>query len=189
MTGSDTSFLKGQFLVAMPGLEDPNFSSTVSIICEHNDQGAVGVVINRVHAHLSGEDIFKELEMAYTDRVESVPVHIGGPVHMGEIFLIHGPPFTWESSLMVTPRLAMSNTRDIIESIAKGKGPESFILSLGCAGWGPGQLEAEIRENVWLNHPILEEIVFDTPVVERWHVVLQKMGIDPTLLSNTAGTA
>jgi putative transcriptional regulator len=189
MTDSDMSSLKGQFLVAMPGLADPNFSSTVSIICEHNEQGAVGIIINRVHEQLSGEDIFKELEMDYTGGVRQMPIHIGGPVHIGEIFLIHGPPFSWESSLMVTPHLAMSNTRDVIESIALGKGPQSFILSLGCAGWGPGQLESEIRENAWLTHPVMEEIVFEVPVADRWHVVLRQMGIDPTWLSNTAGTA
>ena len=181
--------LKGQFLLAMPGLKDPNFSGTVSVICEHNEQGAVGVVINRVHGYLSGEDIFKELKIEYSPAAAPIPIHIGGPVHVGEIFLIHGEPFQWESSLMITPWLAMSNTRDIVESVALKKGPKSFLFALGCAGWGPGQLESEIRENAWLTHPVLKEILFELPVDQRWAETMKKIGIDPMLLSNTAGTA
>ena len=181
--------LKGQFLLAMPGLRDPNFFQTVSVICEHNDEGAVGVVINRLHDHLSGKDIFKELQMEYGTQGSQLPIHIGGPVHIGEIFMIHGAPFNWDSCLMVTPTVAMSNTRDIVEAVAIGKGPESFILSLGCAGWGPGQLEAEIRDNAWLTSPVSDEIIFNCPVENRWEEAVKQMGIDPTLLSDIAGNA
>ena len=181
--------LKGQFLLAMPGLKDPNFSGTISVICEHNEQGAVGVVINRVHSYLSGEDIFKELKIDYNPVAASIPIHIGGPVHVGEIFLIHGEPFEWDSSLMITSSMAMSNTRDIVESVAMKKGPESYLFALGCAGWGPGQLEEEIKENAWLTHPVLDEIVFELPVEQRWNMAMKKIGIDPMLLSNTAGRA
>jgi len=181
--------LKGQFLLAMPGLKDPNFSGTVSIICEHNQQGAVGIVINRVHANLSGQDIFRELKIDYDPQASSIPIHIGGPVHIEEIFLLHGEPFEWASSLMITSWLAMSNTRDIVESVALKTGPKSFLFALGCAGWGPGQLEAEIKDNAWLTHPVLEEIVYDVPAEKMWDVTMRKIGIDPLLLSNTAGTA
>ncbi len=181
--------LKGQFLIAMPGLIDPNFFQTVSIICEHNAEGAVGIVINRIHAHLTGEDIFKELKIEYLTDMTPIPIHIGGPVHINEIFMIHGPPFEWDSCLMVTPSLAMSNTRDIIESIAIGRGPDSYIISLGCAGWGPGQLESEIKENAWLTSPVLDEIIFSLPIELRWAEAVRKMGIDPTLLSSKAGNA
>ena len=184
-----TGSLKGQFILAMPGLKDPNFHQTVSIICEHNDEGAVGVVINRLHAHLSGEDIFKELRMEFNAKSSVLPIHIGGPVHIGEIFMVHGEPFGWESCLMVTSTVAMSNTRDIVEAVAMGRGPESCILSLGCAGWGPGQLEAEIRENAWLTSPASDEIIFNCPVEKRWTEAVKGMGIDPTLLSETAGNA
>ena len=104
---NDPGSLKGQFLLAMPGLKDPNFYQTVSILCEHNDEGAVGVVVNRLHAHLSGEDIFKELRMTYGPEGSKLPIHIGGPVHIGEIFMIHGAPFEWDSCFMVTPTIAM----------------------------------------------------------------------------------
>ncbi len=183
------SSLKGHFLLAMPNLRDPNFSQTVSLICEHNDNGAFGVVINRVHAHLSGKDIFSELNMEQVPDAASLPVHIGGPVHSGEIFLVHGPPFHWESCLMVTPTVAMSNTRDILESIANGSGPSKLILTLGGAGWGPGQLEAEIMENAWLTQPAIDDVLFGWPVDDRWEEAVKRMGFDPALLADTAGNA
>ena len=181
--------LKGQFLLAMPGLVDPNFHQTVTCICEHNDSGAMGIIINRVHHTLTAKDIFEELTIAHSPDAESISVHLGGPVHVGEIFVLHGPPFDWEASLMITSTLAMSNTRDILESVAMAQGPKAFIISLGCAGWGPGQLESEIKENAWLNHPIFEENIFDMPIEARWREAVKKMGIDPTLLSNMAGHA
>jgi putative transcriptional regulator len=180
---------KGQFLMAMPSLADQNFSHTVTCICEYTPVGALGIVINRVHPGLSGKDIFNELKMEYVPGSENIPIHIGGPVHIGEIFILHGPPFGWEGCLMITPSLAMSNTRDILKNIAMGKGPGSFIIALGCAGWGPGQLDSEIKQNAWLTSPIFEDIVFDLPVEKRWVEAIKKMGIDPALLLDTAGNA
>ena len=189
MEKDNPASLKGQFLLAMPGLVDPNFHQTVTCICEHNDSGAMGLIINRVHHSLTGKDIFEELTIEHAPDAESIPVHLGGPVHIGEIFVLHGPPFNWEASLMITPSLAMSNTRDVLEAIAIGNGPREFIIILGCAGWGPGQLESEIKENAWLNYPIFEENIFDMPVELRWEEAVKKMGIDPALLSDSAGHA
>jgi putative transcriptional regulator len=184
---SDT--LKGQFILAMPSLLDPNFYLTVTCICEHSENGALGIIVNRIHHSLTAKDIFEELTIGQDPGMDSIPIYLGGPVHLGEIFVLHGPPFDWEASLMITPSLAMSNTRDILEAIAKGSGPQSFIIILGCAGWGPGQLESEIKENAWLNYPIFEENIFNMPVELRWEEAVKKLGIDPTLLSNTAGHA
>ncbi|MFA9498646.1 MAG: YqgE/AlgH family protein [Deltaproteobacteria bacterium] len=181
--------IKGQFLMAMPSLLDQNFYQTVTCICEYTPVGAVGIVVNRVHPDLSGKDIFNELKMESGSRAESIPIHIGGPVHMGEIFVLHGPPFGWEGCRMITPRLAISNTRDILESVAMDRGPTSFIIALGCAGWGPGQLESEIIEDAWLTSPIFEEIIFDMPIEIRWEESLKKIGVDPGLLLNTSGHA
>lgn len=189
MKESSPLSLKGHFLTAMPMLKDPNFSQTVSVMCEHNSEGAVGIVVNRVHEGISGEDIFKELNISYTPGAGSIPVHIGGPVHMGEIFLIHGPPYGWESCIMITSQVAMSNTRDIIESIAMGEGPESFLIALGCAGWSPGQLEDEIKNNAWLTHPVANDIIFNSPIESRWDEAMKRMGIDPAFISETAGNA
>jgi putative transcriptional regulator len=181
--------LKGQFLTAMPGMADPNFYQTVTCICEHNENGAMGIVINRVQPSVSGQDIFEELGIDFAPGAQAIPIHIGGPVHLGEIFVLHGPPLEWEASLGITASVAMSNTRDILEAIAMNQGPRSFIISLGCAGWGPGQLEAEIKENAWLTSPIFEENIFKLPVESRWEEAVKKMGINPTLLSDTAGHA
>jgi putative transcriptional regulator len=181
--------LKGHFLMAMPGLSDPNFSQTVTCVCEHNEFGAMGIIINRVHEMLSAKDIFKELSIACTSTAESIPIHAGGPVHPGELFILHGPPLIWEASLHITPFLSLSNTRDILEAIAQSRGPRSFLISLGCAGWGPGQLELEIKDNAWLTQPVFEENIFQLPVEGRWEQALKKMGINPALLSDIAGHA
>jgi putative transcriptional regulator len=180
---------KAQFLMAMPVLLDPNFYQTVTCIAEHSPEGAVGIVVNRVHPSITAKDIFEELEIKYDSEIEALPVHIGGPVHINEIFVLHGPPFDWEGCLMITSSLAMSNTRDILEAAAMGMGPKSYIISVGCAGWGPGQLESEIKGNAWLTGPVLEEIIFDIPIENRWEDAVKKMGINPALLSNTAGHA
>ncbi|MCP4345554.1 MAG: YqgE/AlgH family protein [Desulfobacterales bacterium] len=185
----ESSSLKGQFLISMPGLADPNFYQTVICMCDHNHEGALGIVINRVHPSLFASDIFEELGMNCVPGAASMPIHLGGPVHMNEIFMLHGPPFDWDRSLMITPQLAMSNTRDVLEAAAMGKGPESLMISLGCAGWGPGQLEAEIKGNAWLTGPIIEEIIFDVSFETRWEEAVRRMGIDPSLLSDKAGHA
>ena len=189
MEDTKQSNLKGQFLMAMPGLSDPNFSQTVTCICEHNSDGAVGIVINRVHPSLLGKDIFNELKIEFISDAESIPIHIGGPVHIGEIFVLHSPPFGWEGCFMITSTLAMSHTRDILEAIAMGRGPKSFIIALGCAGWGPGQLESEIKENAWMTSPVFEEIIFDLPIETRWEEAMRKVGVDPAMLLATSGHA
>lgn len=181
--------LKGQFLMAMPGLMDPNFYQTVICISEHTEAGTLGIVINRVHPSLSAKVVFNELNIACIPETESIPIYIGGPVHLGEVFILHGPPFDWHGCLRVTHFLAMSNTLDILKAIALGTGPKSFIIALGCAGWGQGQLEAEIKQNAWLTGPIIKEIIFDIPVDLRWEEAVKEMGINPMLLSDKAGHA
>jgi len=181
--------LKGHFLIAMPGLNDPNFFQTVTFICEHTQDGAVGIVINRVHPSLTGKEIFEELNIGYGPEASSIRIHIGGPVHVDEIFVLHGPPFGWQGCLKVSPSLAVSNTIDILGALSSGKGPESFMITLGCAGWGPGQLEYEIKENAWLTGAVSDEIVFEIPVENRWEDAVKRMGIDPSSLSQTAGHA
>jgi putative transcriptional regulator len=189
MASLTTASLKGHFLMAMPGLADPNFLQSVTCICEHNAQGAMGIVVNRLLERLRAKDIFEELGIRCRPGLEALPIYGGGPVHEGELFMLHGPPFTWEATLQVTPWLGLSNTRDILEAIAAGRGPESFLISLGCAGWGPGQLESEIKENAWLTQPVFEENIFVLPAHVRWAEALKRMGVDPVLLSETAGHA
>ncbi len=181
--------LKGQFLMAMPGLTDPNFHKSVTCLSEHNPEGAMGIVITRIHPEVNGKMIFDELQISTSTGIREIPVYIGGPVHMNEIFVLHGSPFIWEGSMMVAAELALSNSRDILESIAMGRGPQSFIIALGCAGWGPGQLESEIHSNAWITGPYSETITFQMEVERRWDAAMQTIGIDPALLSDTAGHA
>jgi putative transcriptional regulator len=181
--------LKGQFLIAMPGLMDPNFYQTVTFMCEHTSDGAVGIVLNRVHDTLIVKNIFTELQLDVGTEIGSLPVHMGGPVNANQIFVLHGPPFEWEGCLQISSTIAMSNTIDLFKALSSGEGPNSFIISLGCAGWGPGQLESELKQNAWLNGPALEEIIFDVPFEMRWQEAVRKMGINPALLTGTAGHA
>ena len=183
MGNTPSESFKGQFLLAMPLLLDQNFYQTVTCICEYTPAGSVGIVVNRVHPSLLLKDIFDELNIKFIQNVNSIPVHIG------EIFILHGPPFEWEGCLMIPPTLALSNTRDILESVAMGRGPESYIIALGCAGWGPGQLESEIMENAWLTSPVFEDVIFEMPVEKRWEASLKKIGVDPALILNTSGHA
>ncbi len=181
--------LKGLLLVAMPVLTDPNFNKSVTCICEHDGGGALGIIVNRPDPTLRGRDIFNELSMAFTPATGAIPIHIGGPVHANEVFILHGPPFDWEGCHLITATMALSNTPDILQSIAAGKGPADYLVSLGCAGWGGGQLEAELKENTWLTSRIYEDAVFKWEPDNRWKKVLQKNGINPTGLSSTAGHA
>jgi putative transcriptional regulator len=164
----------------MPSLADPNFSETVTYVCEHTAEGAVGLVINRVHPELTIEAVFRELDLESIPHVDSLPIHLGGPVHAGQIFVLHGPPFGWEACRPVTPSVALSNSKDLLERLAKGE---------GCAGWGPGQLEAEILANAWLSCPASETILFETPLERRWEEAARLMGVDLKLLSEEAGHA
>jgi len=189
MNDKASTFLKGQFLIAMPILADPIFCQTVTCISEHNSQGAVGVIVNRTNPVLSAKDIFDELAIEYRPELASLPIHIGGPVHVDEIFVLHGPPFGWEGSFEISPSLSLSNTKDILEAIAIGEGPVSFIITLGCAGWAPGQLESEIRANAWLTSHAFEDIIFELPIDTRWEAATRRMGIDPSRLSDIAGHA
>lgn len=181
--------LAGQFLIAMPSLDDPNFSTTVTYLCVHNPEGAFGLVVNRVLPGGYISAVLRELAMEYVEEAGEAPIHLGGPVHPGHVFILHGPPLFWDASLMVSPTVAMTSSRDVLEAIARDEGPESFLLVLGCAGWGPGQLEQELSENSWLTCPATDEILFQTPVEERWEMAARQLGIDLQLLSETPGHA
>jgi len=187
---SQQVYLKGQMLMAMPNLADSNFSRTVTCICEHTEEGALGIVINRIHPFISAKEIFEELKMDCSRQAESIPIFVGGPVHMGEVFILHGPPFDWAGCVNITPTLALSNTRDILESIAHGEGAgRSFLIALGCAGWGQFQLESELSANAWLTGPVSDELVFNEPVDSRWNRAMELIGIDPMKLTDVSGRA
>ncbi|MBW2367639.1 MAG: YqgE/AlgH family protein [Deltaproteobacteria bacterium] len=181
--------LQGHFLMAMPNLLDPNFYRTVTFLCEHTHEGAMGIVVDRIHEDIAGEQIFKELNISYLPENAKIPIHFGGPVHMNEIFILHGAPFHWESCSEVSTGFALSNTMDILAAIAMGRGPSDYMIALGCSGWAAGQLEMELKENAWLTCPATMEIAFEVPEALRWETAIKRMGIDPDLISDTAGHA
>ncbi len=181
--------LQGQFLIAMPSLDDPNFALSVTYLCVHNADGAFGLVVNQVFESANGKTIFDNLDIMSNMSAANIPIHMGGPVHQGYVFVLHGPPLDWGASLKVADTVAMSNSMEILKAIAENKGPQSYLMALGCAGWAPGQLEEEMAENSWLTCPGNDNILFDTPVEEIWDKAAKSIGVDLSLMSETPGHA
>jgi putative transcriptional regulator len=184
-----TTYLTNQFLIAMPGLQDPNFSQTVTYICEHNEHGAMGIVINRPLNLALGEVLVQMSLTPCNKEIENIPVYQGGPVHTDRGFVIHRPQEKWKSSIIVSDEIGITTSRDILQSIAAGQGPEQSFIALGFAGWAPGQLEQEILDNAWLNGPADSSIIFNTPCDKRWQVSATLLGINMDQLSLEAGHA
>lgn len=182
-------FLTNQLLIAMPGMADPNFSTTVTLICEHNDEGALGIVINRpLDLTLAG--LFEQLDVQDPDpQAAGRPVLMGGPVGPERGFVLHDTDSAFENSLEVSSDIRLTLSRDVIDAMASGKGPRQSLVALGYAGWEPGQLESEMLANSWLNVPATPNIVFDTPFNDRWMSAAQTLGIDISKISPDAGHA
>jgi len=181
--------LINQLLIAMPGMADPNFSSTVTLICEHNDDGALGIIINRpLSLKLSG--LFEQLSVDDADPdVASSPVMAGGPVGTERGFVLHGNDHSFENTLCVSDDIQLTLSRDVIDAMATGEGPEKSLVAVGYAGWEPGQLEEEMLANAWLNVDATPELVFDTPFEERWDSAARLLGVDISSISPDAGHA
>lgn len=183
----ETLNVTDHFLIAMPGMGDPNFHRTVTYMCQHSHEGALGIVINRP-TDLTLGDILQQMSIQIeNERIARIPVYHGGPVQPERGFVIHEPKGNWDSSLEVSDTIALTSSRDILEAIAKGKGPDRFVIALGYAGWGEGQLEREIVQNAWLNAPAKNQILFELPADQRWKSAAEQMGIDINRLSSSAG--
>jgi putative transcriptional regulator len=181
------TYLNNQFLIAMPNLTDPGFSHTVTYLCQHNDEGALGIVINRLIDMKLGE-IFTQMDIkASSQSAIDAPVFSGGPVQKERGFVIHEATGEWDSSLLISDIIALTTSRDILEAIAAGEGPRNYLVALGYAGWGEGQLEREIISNAWLNTPSGNDILFSTPVSQRWYAAANQIGIDINKLTAPAG--
>ncbi|HID48712.1 MAG TPA: YqgE/AlgH family protein [Chromatiales bacterium] len=181
--------LTGHFLIAMPNLADPNFFHTVTYLCEHSPAGAMGLVINRP-LDLDLGELAEQLDIEITEPdMTQVPIYQGGPVQTDRGFVLHAPGGDWDNTLNVTPEIALTVSQDILESIAQGVGPEQFLITLGYAGWGAGQLEEELAANAWLNGPADAGIMFSTPVESRWPAAAAHLGVDLSQLSNDIGHA
>jgi putative transcriptional regulator len=186
---SFTTSLTNHFLIAMPGLQDPNFARTVTYVCEHTEQGAMGIVINRPMDIRLGE-MLDQLDITSSDRqVLDALVYLGGPVQPERGFVLHSAGEGFDSTLSITPEISVTTSRDVLEAIAEGKGPTHRLIALGYAGWGGGQLEEEMSANAWLSGPADEEIIFSLKADERWQAAAHLLGVDMNLLSGEAGHA
>lgn len=181
--------LRNHFLLAMPSLTDGIFANSVTYLCEHNEHGAMGIVINQP-LDLCVEEVLEHLNLSAAGRLQDTPVMAGGPVHMDRGFVLHRPSErSWESTLQVTDEIWLTTSRDILVSIADDSGPEDCLIALGYAGWSAGQLESEISDNSWLTLPADSAIIFDTPCHLRMSAAAARLGVDMNLLSGEAGHA
>lgn len=183
------SNLRNHLLIAMPGMGDPNFEHTVSLVCQHDEYGAFGVTINRPIELTVGE-LLHQLDLPVADIAIAGQMALsGGPVQAEQGFVLHDGQRQWDSTLHIGENLALTSSRDILQDIAKGSGPPHFLLILGCAGWGPGQLEQEIKQNIWLTCPASASILFSMPYEHRWKGAALTLGVDLNLLGSVAGHA
>jgi putative transcriptional regulator len=186
---ADTPCFTDHFLIAMPALEDPNFHRSVTLVCQHDASGAMGIVINRAADYTLGE-LLDQLSLPTDDpRVAGLPIVSGGPVHPDRGFVLHDDPREWNSTLRFGRGLAVTTSRDILAAMARGDGPRNALVALGYAGWTAGQLEEELAQNSWLTVPADQGIVFTTPLEDRWQAAASALGVDLSLLADYAGHA
>lgn len=184
-----SSDLTHHFLIAMPSMSDPNFARSLTYIAEHSDQGALGIIVNRP-IDMTLAALFERIDLPLeADGFAAQPVYFGGPVQTDRGFVLHRPAGEWHSTLVVNDDIALTSSRDILQSVGERGEPAEILVTLGYAGWTPGQLEQEISENSWLTVPADLEIVFDLPPEERLAAAMQKLGIDFANLSESAGHA
>lgn len=186
----DNTTLTNQFLIAMPNMDEPNFSHTVTYICMHNDEGALGIIINRP-LEITLKEVFEQMKSTpqSSETTAAWPVYMGGPVQPDRGFVLHPPGQSWESMMQISPEICVTTSRDIIDALAAGSGPERALVALGYAGWGAGQLEQELAANAWFNAPADAKIIFDTPVQRRWQAAAALTGVDLNRLSDDVGHA
>ncbi len=191
----ERGFLDGQFLIAMPGMADGNFTRSVVYICAHTSAGAMGFIINRPQP-VTFADILLHLKMIdqhdaimLPDNTRNFPIQSGGPVESGRGFVLHSEDYISDSSIPVSDDILLTSTLDIVRAISDGRGPAKATMLLGYAGWGPGQLEQEIANNGWLNCAATEDLIFDGDLQGKYDRALAMIGVSAATLSPTAGHA
>lgn len=182
-------YFTGQLLIAMPGMQDERFYKSVIYICAHTEDGAMGLVINQIIKGISFPGLIEQLGIDEVSNDSTVPIHFGGPVEAGRGFVLHSDEFQQDATLEVDSGISLTSTMDVLKAIARGRGPRRSILALGYAGWGPGQLDDEIRANGWLQIPGDTNLIFDLDHTTKWKRAIEKIGIDPTMLSDISGHA
>jgi putative transcriptional regulator len=188
MTSLSANFTD-HFLIAMPGMVDPNFAHTLTYVCEHSADGALGIVINKpIDMTLSA--LFEQIDIALEDaELRDSPVHFGGPVQVDRGFVLHRPLGNWQSTLAVSDDIGLTTSKDVLEALGRGDGPRDVVVSLGYAGWSAGQLEQEIAQNAWLTVAADPDVLFETPAEARLPAAMRLLGIDFSRLSDDVGHA
>ncbi|GAB4138080.1 MAG: YqgE/AlgH family protein [Sphingomonadales bacterium] len=184
-----TPYLTGHFLLAMPSIADPRFERSVVYMCMHSEEGAMGLIVNRMHPGLDFEQLLEQLDIEVDAISRNVPIHQGGPVEVGRGFVLHSADYVQESTMIVSETVAMTATVDILRELARGGGPRNALLALGYAGWSAGQLDAEIQRNGWLTVAADDEILFHTDAEQKWPRAMAMLGVDISMLSSESGHA
>lgn len=181
--------LTGHFLIAMPAMTDPYFAKSLTLICEHNEDGAMGVVINRP-IEMQLDALFQQVDLELKDNaLATSAVHFGGPVQIERGFVLHQPAGEWKSTIAINSDTALTTSRDVLEALCKGEGPKKVLVTLGYAGWSAGQLEQEIGLNAWLSVPASSKVIFDLPNTEKLDAAMDLLGVNFGQLSEGAGHA
>lgn len=185
----DELTLTGQLLIAMPGMDDERFAQSVIFVCAHTGEGAMGIVLNRPLQKPTFESLLRQLDVTPTPPARRIQLCQGGPVDHSRGFVLHTADWTGDGSLRVDEHVALTASLDVLKALAEGAGPREGLLALGYASWGPGQLDGELQQNVWLTAPAGLELLFDTAHATKWRRALASLRIDPLLLSGVAGHA
>lgn len=185
----DRDSLTGQLLIAMPAMPDPRFAHSVIFMCMHDERGAMGIIVNQVVDGLDFGKLLEQVGIKDEPPKRRIAIHVGGPVESGRGFVLHSSDYGLDSTLDVDGGIRLTQSIEVLKEISRGGGPRRCLLALGYAGWGPGQLEREIKQNGWLNVAADEELIFGAAIDDKWRLALAKMGIDPTMLSSSAGRA
>jgi putative transcriptional regulator len=189
ISSKEDRYLTGRLIVAMPNMLDPRFARTVIYLCAHTEDAAMGLVVNRLNDQITFADLLDQLDIDSGQLRHHVPIHFGGPVEAGRGFVLHSPEYEQEGTLQVSEGVALTATVEILRDMAVGKGPEKSLLALGYAGWGRGQLDAEIQSNSWLHVDPDDALVFGSDLDGKWERAIAKLGFDFKMLSGDAGHA
>ncbi|MGB7405090.1 MAG: YqgE/AlgH family protein [Pacificimonas sp.] len=181
-------FLSGQFLLSMPGMGDERFTRAVIAMCAHDEESALGIVVNHVRGDVNAKSLLDQLDIDH-DGMDDAPVYAGGPVEPARGFVIHSTDYAGQGTLSVAGRWALTATLDVLRDIGKGEGPKHWLLALGYTGWGEGQLEGEMLRHGWMSVKGTPGLIFDTPITDRWSTAYSDAGIDVSLLSAASGRA
>lgn len=188
-TGMDAINLSRHFLIAMPAMADPIFAKSLVYLCDHNEQGAMGIIVNRPLG-MDLKALFEQIDVELKrDNVAEQPVYFGGPVQTDRGFVLHQPLGNWQSTMSVEDEMGLTTSKDILLAVGRGEGPDRMFVTLGYAGWEAGQLEGELAQNAWLTVEADVEVVFSQPAEQRYDLALKLLGIDMAMLSETAGHA